>query len=79
MRSKGGKDERDNSRPLQRLCAYRNILLLLGFWRDRAGLVDYDLSRVIVGGVASRAELLMDACLADTLLNDLLERAAGIG
>jgi hypothetical protein len=58
---------------------YWNILLLLGLRGDRAGLGDHDLSGIIVGRVASRAELLTDAGLTDALVDDLLERAAGIG
>jgi hypothetical protein len=76
---KGRKDERgDYSRPFGRLIVYRNILLLLGLRADRAGLVDHDLGRVVVGRVASRAELLTNAGLTDAFLDDLLERAAGI-
>jgi hypothetical protein len=64
--------------PVSRLVAYWNIPLLLGLWADCAWLVDYDLSGFVVRRVASRAELLADAGLPRTLLDDLLERAAGI-
>lgn len=65
---RGRKDERDDSRPLWHLCAHWNKPLLLGLRGDRAGLVNHDLCGVIVGRVASRAELLMDTGAADTLL-----------
>jgi len=62
-----------------RLFLHWNILLLLGFRVDCVGLVDHNLGGFIVGRVASGAELLADAGLTNTLLDDLLERAAGIG
>ena len=76
--NKGRKDEREYSRPVRHFLMYWIILLLLGFCEDCARLVDHDLSGFIVGRVASRAQLLADAGLTSTLLDDLLERAAGI-
>ena len=75
----GREDEREHSRPVRRLLAYWNIPLLLGFWADCGRLVDHDLSSFVVGRVASRTEFLADAVLTRTLLDNLLERAAGIG
>jgi hypothetical protein len=78
-KNKERKDERKYSRPVRRLLRYWNIPLLLGFWGDCARLVHHDLSGLVVGRVASRAQLLADMGLTRTLLDDLLERAAGIG
>jgi len=71
-----GKDESD-SRPVRRFLGH--VHLLFGFSGYHAGLIHHDLSSLIVWRVAPRAELLGDAALAETLFDDLVERAAGVG
>ncbi len=73
-----GKHESD-SRPVRRFLAHRHVHLLFGFSGYHAGLIHHDLSGLIVWRVAPRAELLGDAALAETLFDDLVERAAGVG
>ena len=78
LRRRGQKDEQGNSRPVRRLLGYRHVLLLFGFLGDGYGF-NHGLSGLVVGRVASRAELLGDAALTKSVFNDLVERAAGVG
>ena len=69
----------DDSRPVRCLLGYRHVPLLLGCLGDGTGLVNDGLSYLIVGRVAPGAEFLRDAALAESVFNDLVERATGVG